>query len=213
MKNVKSAPRAEFTAPDTIERALHERGIFPIAGVDEVGRGPLAGPVVTCAIVLPAGCVIEGVRDSKKVPAARRAVLAEEIKRRALAYAFGMKSPQEIDEINILQAAMQAMADAVLSVQSFLGEPLQYVLVDGNRCPTLPCPAQAVVKGDNHCHLIAAASILAKEERDTMMRALHREYPHYGFDKNMGYGTQAHLRALKEHGFCPAHRLTFRGVK
>ncbi|MCL2603973.1 MAG: ribonuclease HII [Defluviitaleaceae bacterium] len=200
------------TAPDIRERELFAQGIWPVAGVDEAGRGPLAGPVVACAVVLPPGSVIEGVYDSKKINPPRRAELAGKIKSAALAYAFGIIEPREIDRVNILQAAMKAMEDAVYAVQSFLGEPLRYVLVDGNRLPALPCPAEYLIKGDHRCHIIAAASILAKEARDTIMRDIHRLYPQYGFDEHKGYPTSAHFDALKRYGPCPEHRMTFRGV-
>jgi len=200
------------TAPNTREAELYTQGIWPFAGVDEAGRGPLAGPVVACAVVLPPGCIIEGVYDSKKINPARRTELAAVIKSSALAYGFGLVEPQEIDRINILQAAMKAMEEAVIAAQSFLGEPLRYILVDGNRSPRLPCPTESIVKGDSHCHLIAAASILAKETRDTIMRDLHLLYPQYGFAEHKGYPTAAHFRALAEYGPCPAHRITFKGV-
>jgi len=192
-----------------LEDGLRARGFSPIAGVDEAGRGPLAGPVVACAVVLPAGCVIEGVIDSKQLSPARRAALADEIKKSALAYAFGIAEADEIDRINILQAAMQAMQKAVKA----LPIPPSYVLVDGNRLPRLPCKGEAVVKGDSNSHLIAAASILAKEERDRYMDILHSEYPQYGFADHKGYGTARHLAALAAHGACAAHRLTFKGVR
>jgi ribonuclease HII len=204
--------RKTKTAPDTLETELYARGIWPIAGIDEAGRGPLAGPVVACAVILPPGLVIEGVYDSKKINPAKRAELAERIKACALAYAFGVVEPAEIDRINILQAAMKAMGEAFYAAQSFLGKPLRYILVDGNRLPKLPCDGKAVVKGDNRCHVIAAASILAKEARDTIMRDLHRVYPEYGFADHKGYPTFAHMEALAKYGPCREHRKTFKGV-
>ena len=216
------------TAPSTRENELFAQGIFPIAGVDEAGRGPLAGPVVSCAVVLPPHCVIEGVYDSKKISPKRRAELAEKIKASALAYAFGVVEAEEIDRINILQAVLRAMREAVIAVQNVLNnsvnnsmsdfannstnKTLQYVLVDGNFLPDLPYPAECIIRGDAHCHLIAAASILAKEARDEIMRNLHKLYPVYGFDVHKGYGTAKHLAALAQYGACPAHRFSFKGV-
>ena len=200
------------TASATCEEALYDQHIFPIAGVDEAGRGPLAGPVVACAVVLPPGLVIEGVRDSKKIPPDRRGKLATAIKSAALAYGFGVLEPPEIDAMNILQATLRAMEKAAAAAQAALGTPLRAALVDGNRPPRLPCPAIHIIRGDACCHLIAAASILAKEERDTIMHALHRLYPQYGFDTHKGYGTKAHLCALAKYGPCPVHRRTFKGV-
>ena len=201
--------RSVVTASNEYEAALHNRGIFPVVGVDEVGRGPLAGPVVACAVVLPEGLVIEGVTDSKKLSEKRRGALAAVIKERALAYGFGVVEAEEIDRTNILQATTKAMAQAVLAVQASLGEALQYALVDGDKLPDLPCPGEALVSGDSRCFLIAAASIVAKVERDAMLGELHRMYPQYGFDRNKGYGTAAHREAIFEYGLCPAHRRTF----
>lgn len=191
---------------------MHGGGIYPIAGVDEAGRGPLAGPVVACAVVLPPGLSVEGVYDSKKINPLKRGELAKQIKLSALAYGFGVMDAQTIDRVNILQATLLAMQEAVLSAQAMLNTPIRAALVDGNRSPKLPCPVLLIVKGDSRCHSIAAASILAKEARDTIMRELDCSYPRYGFAENKGYPTPAHVQALKKYGPCPEHRLTFKKV-
>ena len=205
--------RTHKTAPNTREQALITQRLFPIVGVDEAGRGPLAGPVVASAVVLPAGLVIDGVYDSKKITPKRRAELAQEIKTKAISYAYGIINAIEIDSINILQATLKAMQLAVDNVQINMGETIMYALIDGNRLPALPCPAEAITKGDIHCHLIAAASILAKEKRDTIMDEMHQLYPQYGFNQHAGYGTATHLQAIRDYGACPIHRKTFKGVK
>jgi ribonuclease HII len=199
------------TASGICEEILYEQGIWPIAGVDEAGRGPLAGPVVACAVVLPPKCVIEGVYDSKKIHPDKRKELAKLIKTQTLAYGFGIIDAQTIDAMNILQATLLAMQKAVAQVFAVL--PLRAALVDGNRSPSLPCPTLHIVRGDSLCHLIAAASILAKEERDNILNGLHELYPRYGFDRHKGYGTPVHLQALKKYGPCPEHRLTFKQVR
>jgi len=193
------------TAPTIIEDSYIARGISPIAGVDEAGRGPLAGPVVACAVILPEGLVIEGVNDSKKTTEKRRHELAARIKTQALAYAFGIVDVATIEDINILQATMLAMQNAVEGLKM----APNFVLVDGNKLPVLPCEAICIKKGDSASHLIAAASILAKVERDNIMLELHQKYPFYGFDKHKGYGTKAHRDAIAKYGLCPAHRVSF----
>lgn len=194
-----------ITAPTIIEDSYIARGISPIAGVDEAGRGPLAGPVVACAVILPAGLIIEGVNDSKKITEKRRHELAVRIKTQALAYAFGIVDVATIEDINILHATMLAMKNAVEGLKT----APNFVLVDGNKLPVLPCEAICIKKGDSESHLIAAASILAKVERDNIMLELHEKYPLYGFDKHKGYGTKAHRDAIEKHGLCPAHRVSF----
>lgn len=193
------------TAPSVLEENLIARGFFPVVGVDEVGRGPLAGPVVACALILPEGLVIEGVNDSKKVSEARRMKLAEIIIESAVSYAFGIIEPLEIDRINILRATMAAMA---LAVDGLIIAP-KVALVDGTTPPNCLCEVICVPKGDSASHLIAAASILAKVKRDNIMKNLHEEYPQYSWDSNKGYGTAAHIAALREFGLCPAHRKSF----
>lgn len=179
-----------------------------IAGVDEVGRGPLVGAVVTAAVILDPNNPIQGLADSKKLSEKRRLALAEEIKQKALAWSLGRAEPDEIDELNILHATMLAMQRAVagLAVQP------DFVLVDGNRIPTLPMPAQAVVKGDSLVAEISAASILAKVARDQEMAELDKQFPEYGFTKHKGYPTRLHFEKLAEFGATPFHRKSFAPV-
>ena len=180
-----------------------------LAGVDEAGRGPLAGPVLAAAVMLDPDRRIDGLRDSKKLSAAARERLAEVIRREAVAWCVAEASVEEIDSINILQATLLAMRRAV----DGLGRAPDDVWVDGNRCPTWPWRSQAVVKGDDKVAAIAAASILAKTDRDRLMSELHHAHPEYGFARHMGYGTVQHLDALKAHGACPQHRRSFAPVK
>lgn len=183
-----------------------ELGYIPV-GIDEAGRGSLAGPVVAAAVVLPHRVLIDGVRDSKKLSPMRRNALATIIKAEALGYAFGYVDAWEIDEINILQGTMKAMALAVDGIKHLRGDLL--ALVDGNIAPGLNCPVETVVRGDSVCHLIAAASILAKVERDAYMMRISEDYPEYGFAAHKGYGTVAHRAAIKKYGPCPIHRKSF----
>ena len=179
-----------------------------VCGVDEAGRGPLAGPVVAAAVILDSSRPIDGLNDSKKLSAKRREALAGEIRAKALAWAVAEASVDEIDRINILQASLLAMRRAVegLKIQP------ETALIDGNRCPQLACPAEAIVGGDGKVASIAAASILAKTVRDAGMLVLHAEYPMYGFDRHMGYPTALHLQALREHGPSPVHRRSYAPV-
>lgn len=179
-----------------------------IAGVDEVGRGPLVGAVVTAAVILDPNNKIEGLADSKKLSEKRRIALAEEIKQKALSWSLGRAEPEEIDELNILYATMLAMQRAVngLTIQP------NFVLVDGNRIPELPMPAQAVVKGDSLVAEISAASILAKVARDNEMAELDKLYPEYQFAKHKGYPTKLHFEKLAELGATPYHRKSFAPV-
>lgn len=180
-----------------------------IAGVDEVGRGPLVGAVVTAAVILDPARPIVGLADSKKLSEKKRLALFDEIKEKALAWSLGRAEPHEIDELNILHATMLAMQRAVA------GLPItpEFVLIDGNRCPALPMPAQAVVKGDSKVAEISAASILAKVTRDREMAQLDAQYPQYGFAKHKGYPTADHLRLLAELGAIAEHRRSFAPVK
>lgn len=180
-----------------------------IAGVDEVGRGPLCGPVVTAAVILDPLRPIDGLNDSKKLTKSRREILFDVIKESALAWSLGRAEVEEIDQINILQATMLAMQRAVagLSIDPTLA------LIDGNRCPKLPCAAEAVIKGDSRVPEIAAASILAKVIRDREMQVLDQQYPGYGIAKHKGYPTREHLDALARLGVTSAHRRSFRPVR
>ncbi|MBM5030052.1 ribonuclease HII [Vibrio parahaemolyticus] len=187
----------------------YPQGYQLIAGVDEVGRGPLVGDVVTAAVILDPNNPIEGLNDSKKLSEKKRLALLPEIKEKALAWAVGRCSPEEIDELNILQATMVAMQRAIagLKVQPDLA------LIDGNRCPELPMDSQAVVKGDLRVAEISAASIIAKVVRDQEMEELDKQYPQFGFAKHKGYPTKAHFEAIEQHGVISEHRKSFKPVK
>ena len=179
-----------------------------IAGVDEAGRGPLAGPVVAAAVILDDHHAIKGLADSKKLSARRREALFDEIRAKALCCSIAQASVEEIDELNILQATLLAMRRAVMGLRL----PPKLVLVDGNRLPVLDIRAEAIVKGDDKVPAISAASILAKVTRDRWCLEYHQQFPQYGFDQHKGYGTADHLAALRLHGPCPQHRRTFRPV-
>lgn len=188
-----------------IEHRFIDQGYKLICGVDEAGRGPLAGPVCAAAVILPADIEIPGLNDSKKLTDKRRRELFPIIKDCAIAYGIAFADEKEIDEINILQATFRAMERAVCQ----LAQKPDFVLVDGNKLPQLDIPAEAVVQGDSRSASIAAASILAKVTRDDVMLELAQTYPEYGFDIHKGYGTKAHYEALRNHGACPAHRQSF----
>lgn len=187
------------------ERALWAQGTLRIAGVDEVGVGPLAGPVVAAAVVLPPECALRGIDDSKKLSAATRARLEAAIRACALGVGVGVVPVEEVDRLNVYWAAIEAMRRAVAA----LGEPPEQVLVDARRIPDLGLPQTALIKGDALSYSIAAASIVAKVARDRMMVEADQRYPGYGFARHMGYGTAEHLAALQRHGPCPEHRRTF----
>ncbi|GAB6070229.1 ribonuclease HII [Thiomicrorhabdus hydrogeniphila] len=180
-------------------------------GVDEVGRGPLIGDVVASAVILPKNCTLP-LKDSKKLTEATRNTLAVQIKEQAIAYAVAVATPEEIDEINILQATMLAMQRAVKMIAD-AGHEIQLIYVDGNRCPKLSYTCQSVIKGDDKVMEISAASILAKVFRDQQMHELHKKYPNYGFNEHKGYPTVKHLAALKQFGMIPGYRKTFKPVK
>lgn len=197
---------ARPTARRTIENAVRRLGFERVAGVDEAGRGCLAGPVVAAAVVLRAGRAITGLRDSKLLTPAARDRLYTQIVTRALAWAVASSDPGEIDRINIHQAALRAMRDAVVTLT-----PLpDFALVDGFAIPGLFIAQRAVVKGDRRCAAIAAASIVAKVTRDRQMQQLHRADPRYGFDRHKGYATAQHLQAVARFGYSTAHRRSFR---
>ena len=188
-----------------IERELHKEGVGLICGVDEAGRGPLAGPVCAAAVILPPEAELPGLNDSKKLSEKKREQLFPEIQRLALAWSVAFASVEEIEERNILGATMLAMNRAI----SGLSLKPELALIDGNRNQEIQVPSRCVVHGDARCASIAAASILAKVSRDRLMVELAREYPQYGFDRHKGYGTRAHYAALREYGPCPAHRPSF----
>jgi ribonuclease HII len=196
-----SPPNLEF------EKEIWAKGRIP-AGVDEAGRGPLAGPVVAAAVVLPDDCKIEGLDDSKKLSHSKREKILEEIKSIAISYAVGIVEPEEIDKINILRASLLAME---ISVKQLTTKP-DYLLIDGNQKTSLLLMQETIVKGDSKSCSIAAASILAKVTRDSIMEEYHSIYPEYNFKGHKGYPTKEHYQALREYGPCPIHRKTFRGV-
>ena len=187
------------------ERKLLEKGCKYICGVDEVGRGPLAGPVVCCAVIMPLDDIIEGVDDSKKVPAKKREKIAEMIEKKAIACHISRIEPQIIDEINILEATKLCMKRAVegLSVKP------DFVLTDGNMTLDIDIPQESIIKGDSLSYSIGSASIVAKVFRDKIMDEYAKEFSQYGFEKNKGYGTADHIKGIKEAGLCAIHRRSF----
>lgn len=192
-----------------VERRLRKTGFQLIAGTDEVGRGCLAGPVVAAAVILSPRRVPRGIDDSKKLTRLRREELAEEIRRRAVAYAIARVEHDSIDRLNIHRASLFAMESAVKALQP---QP-DYVLIDGRyQLPQIDCPQEAVIKGDGISVSIAAASILAKVSRDLWMREFDRDYPGYGFGSHFGYNTREHQEAITKMGPCAIHRITFQGV-
>ncbi len=189
----------------TYEKALMKQGYKMICGVDEAGRGPLAGPVVAAACILPVDCVNEGLNNSKKLSEKKREALFDEIIEKAIAYSIASASNEEIDELNILNATMVAMARAIMGLQV----PADYALVDGNCVRNFPVPAMTVIKGDAKSPSIAAASILAKVTRDRICMEMDALYPEYNFAKHKGYPTKLHRDLVMEFGPCPLHRRTF----
>jgi len=189
------------------ERELAKSGFRAVAGVDEVGRGPLAGPVVCAAVIMPTDGLIDGIDDSKKLTAKKREALAELIKQRAICYRIEEVQASVIDEINILQATRLCMKRAVEG----LSPAADYVITDGNMTLDIALPQKSIVKGDSLSYSIGAASILAKVYRDALMREYAKEFPAYGFERNAGYGTAQHIRAIGEEGICRIHRKTFVG--
>ena len=188
-----------------IEDGLYAEGITAICGVDEAGRGPLAGPVCAAAVILPPHLELPGLNDSKKLTDKRRRELFPIIKEQAIAYGIGFASEAEIDEINILQATFLAMQRAIDQLNGQAG----FALIDGNRQKDFGLPVMTVVKGDSRSANIAAASVLAKVSRDDLMLQMTETYPQYGFDVHKGYGTKAHYEALRNHGPSPIHRMSF----
>ena len=196
------------TPPEGAHSALRPAGRALVAGIDEAGRGPLAGCVVAAAVILDAARPIAGLRDSKLLSALQREGLAVEIRANALAWAIGEADVAEIDALNILQATMLAMRRAFAGLAIAPSE----AWIDGDRSPGLGCRSRTIVKGDRDVAVISAASIIAKTARDAMLIELDREYPAYGFARNKGYGTPEHLAALARHGPCPIHRRSFAPV-
>ena len=193
---------------------IREHEVLPmphgrVAGVDEAGRGPLAGPVVAAAVILDDNNPVEGLRDSKRLTAARRDRLFDEIREKALAWSVASASVAEIDTINILQATLVAMQRAV----DGLLPKAEFVFIDGNRCPALACPTQAVIKGDDRVAAISAASIIAKVTRDREMQSLDEQYPGYGLAQHKGYPSKAHLAALESLGITEIHRRSYAPVR
>ena len=188
-----------------IENSLYAEGYKMICGVDEAGRGPLAGPVCAAAVILPKGLELPGLNDSKKLTDKKRRELFPIIKEQAIAYGIGLASHEEIDEINILQATYLAMERAIAQ----LNGKADFALIDGNRAKDFGLPVRTVVKGDSLSASIAAASVLAKVTRDDIMLEMAAKYPEYGFEVHKGYGTKAHYEALRAHGHSEIHRLSF----
>jgi ribonuclease HII len=195
--------------PWHFERSARRQGFGRIAGVDEAGRGPLAGPVVAAAVVLPWGIDLSGVRDSKQLSPVQRQVYSDQIRSVATAIGIGVVDAQEIDQTNILAASLAAMRQAIDEINP----PPDFILVDGPWEVPITVAQQAIKRGDQLSISIAAASIIAKVHRDTMMVSYHESYPHYNFARNKGYGTLEHRTALARFGSCPIHRRTFRGVQ
>ena len=209
MRQAERWERRRLAALSALERRLHRQGIERIAGVDEVGMGPLAGPVVAAAVVLPARSTLPGLDDSKRLTAELRTRLDVEIRKIAVAIGVGWADPAEIDQLNIFQAGLVAMRRAVEA----LPEPADRLVVDGRAVPGVRVPQDRVVGGDGRVAAIAAASIVAKVYRDSWMRDLDARYPGYGFGRNAGYATPEHLRALALLGPCPAHRTSYAPVR
>ena len=199
-----------------IERELYQKGVKSICGIDEAGRGPLAGPVVVASVIMPEGSMIEGVNDSKKISEKKREKLYEQIIEEAVAYGVGIIDQNEIDEINILNATKEGLTFCIKELEKDLKEKNrgiekpEIILVDAlTKIDTDHIPYQSIIKGDAKSYSIAAASIIAKVTRDRIMRQWDEVYPEYGFAKHKGYGTAMHISAIKQYGICPLHRKTF----
>lgn len=190
------------------EQLLYKQGFMHVAGVDEAGRGPLAGPVVAAAVILPPAWGHPGIRDSKKLTPAQRTRLFSLLQEHALAWGWSLCGPEEIDRINILRASLHAMQKALARLQV----PPDYIIVDGPHAAASPIPQTPIIRGDAKSMVIAAASIMAKVVRDAIMHKYHALYPQYNFARNKGYGTREHLNALAQHGCCPIHRKSFKKV-
>ena len=192
------------------ETKARNLGYQVIAGVDEAGRGPLAGPVVAAACVLPFGALIEGIDDSKRLSLSdRQRIFHQILSLEGVDYGIGIVDALIIDKVNILQATFQAMT---IAVSCLLQKP-DYLLIDGNKMPIIDIPGESIIKGDSLSQSIAAASIIAKETRDQLMCAFHGQWPEYGFESHKGYGTKQHLLAIQKYGPCPIHRMSFEPIK
>ena len=203
---MKEKEEARLTQLKEIEKEFFNKGVKCIAGIDEAGRGPLAGPVVVASVILPEDSMIEGVNDSKKVSENKREKLYEIITNEAISYGVGIIYPEEIDEINILQATKKGVTMAIKQME----QKPNIIMVDAlTGIDTLGIPYKSIIKGDAKCYSIAAASIIAKVTRDRIMREWDKVYPEYGFAAHKGYGTAKHIAALKEYGPCPIHRRSF----
>ena len=203
---MKEAELERLIKMSVFEKEAYEKGYTYIAGMDEAGRGPLAGPVVAASVILPKDCLIEGVNDSKKVSEKKREKLYDDITQNAIAWGVGIVDNQVIDEINILEATRKAMHEAICQLKV---KP-DYILIDAEKkVDTNGIPYMPIIKGDALSISIAAASIVAKVTRDRMMREYDRMFPVYGFEKHKGYGTKAHIDAIRENGLCMIHRKTF----
>ena len=203
---MKEKEEARLIQLKEIEKEFFDKGVKCIAGIDEAGRGPLAGPVVVASVILPEDSMIEGVNDSKKVSENKREKLYEIITNEAISYGVGIIYPEEIDEINILQATKKGLTMAIKQME----QKPNIIMVDAlTGIDTLGIPYKSIIKGDAKCYSIAAASIIAKVTRDRIMREWDKVYPEYGFAAHKGYGTAKHIAALKEYGPCPIHRRSF----
>jgi len=193
---------------EPFEEEIRAQGFKIIAGLDEAGRGPLAGPVVAAAVVLPPVERLKGINDSKKLTAGKREEIFSLLLQKAPAVSIGIVEVEEIDRLNILRASLKAMEQAVNN----LSLSPDFLLIDGIYLLGLPLAQQAIPKGDQRCQSIAAASIVAKVTRDRLMMSYHTQYPEYNFARHKGYGTKEHLRAIREHGCCPIHRQSFKSI-
>lgn len=194
--------------PWVLDETFRQKGLYPLAGVDEAGRGPLAGPVVAAAVIFPPGTRIKGLKDSKLLKPSQREFLFDEIMLAALSWGVGIVEAAEIDRLNIAEATRRAMEKAVSGLNP---QPLA-LLVDGILRIRHPAFQFTMVKGDQRSHSISAASVIAKVTRDRLMAQYHEQYPQYGFKKHKGYGTREHLEAIRSHGMCPIHRRSFRSI-
>ena len=206
MNKLKETEIKRLTNLKQFEKQIYETGVETICGIDEAGRGPLAGPVVVAAVIMPKDSMIEGVNDSKKVSEKKRELIYEKIIDEAIAYGVGIIDQKEIDDINILNATKKGLTEALKEMKIRPDRILVDALTD---IDTLGVPYKSIIKGDAKCYSIAAASIIAKVTRDRIMREWDKVYPEYGFEKHKGYGTASHISAIKEYGLCPLHRRSF----